>query len=215
LLNALQKFLLIDYLNNIYETLSEIRKICLNSIDVCISIVNFITSIKKLNCFQNDDNTIIKFIYITMTISWIEYEQDLYKIFSSVFNLKFKKFLNGTIRSVIDIGKKESTIVDFINLKISYLNYLGDNIIMLLCIDSIQGNSVYMRVNIRPDLKNSLNDYEYLFLNNESIISIHNTDLMKLDVFIRNPISSCTISINMNYNINDFKLGKSRKLSTN
>jgi hypothetical protein len=150
-----------------------------------------------------------------MTISWIEYEQDLYKIFSSVFNLKFKKFLNGTIRSVIDIGKKESTIVDFINLKISYLNYLGDNIIMLLCIDSIQGNSVYMRVNIRPDLKNSLNDYEYLFLNNESIISIHNTDLMMLDVFIRNPITSFNIFININYNKNDFKLGKSRKLSTN
>ena len=81
---------LLEILNSVYDILCELTKICYFSLDLCISLINFLFCIKDILNYTKDDNIIIKYIYLVMIIVWTRYKNYILKYFNELFSLKFK-----------------------------------------------------------------------------------------------------------------------------
>lgn len=157
-----------EWINTIFESLVDMRRIAGFSIDLCINIFNFIFNIRDLLRIVGDDVLLIKFVFLIFSTVWFDYEGELYKAITEIFNIKIKRFVKLELNDLIycnyfcNSKNKSIFIRDLLILKISYLNYLGDN---LLCYLSLYiANNAFNQTLMSILKKNMTNSREKILL---------------------------------------------------
>lgn len=120
---------LIDVTLSLSELMFEMRSLTFFKLSFAVSILNTIFSIREIIYLTGED-PMIKMIFFILNIGWPDYENEISKIFSENFNMKFKKFESEKVRS----NEKP--------MKRDYVSMLGDICCLFLVEKSAFGKNL-------------------------------------------------------------------------
>jgi hypothetical protein len=123
-----------DFILNVLELFYDLKGALYFKISLAISILNFIFSIKDL-ITQCGEEAVIKVIFLILNIGWPNYENEILKVFTENFNVKFRKFDLERIRISDKFMKRE------------YVNLLADSCCLYFVEKSIQGKTLFNAFN--------------------------------------------------------------------
>jgi hypothetical protein len=144
----------LEIAKNLYEVLQEVRRICSFSLDLILVLLNLISSIKELLVKIGEESLVLKYIYLVISISWPEYDQEYYKLLSENYSIKIKKFSRIEALEIVSSLPSNNQLRMFVNLKYSFFCYLSDSLVFFLCQGLRQVNFFHISSNIMLNYNN-------------------------------------------------------------
>lgn len=197
-----------EYIQQIYEVLQDIRRISSHSLDLTLTLLNFIHLLREYIKQLNDDNISLKFIYLTISICWSDYDQEFYKVFTDLFSIKIKEYPKLEALKLVNYISCFSSIKEFVILKSSFINYLGDNIVFYLS-QNLKEVNLYAVCN-NVFLSNGLKDKDSLTIREKIFLEVlkwcfnfkgWNTIDTNISKLSTSPISNKTNMNNLNISL--------------